>query len=302
LLLAVKNPASAPPYLLQASEIDPALTDVRELAFVIQRALPFDNPAYTMMAVGRKLGSLNMWDLSVIAFRNITESQPGYGEAWAYLGEALQHLDNHPKKEVRSALAAALEVDPNSLSANIFSALFWMRNGDPDLSYQYLQVASDINPDNPDILIDLGETAAITGDLVAANAYYQKAMDVTYNRASTLQKYVEFCIRYNIDPAGTALPIARLALSNDQNNPASLDVMGQVLFRLGDLYGAERFFLRAIQIDPNYATAYKHLGLVYTLQEKNDLARDALSRADSLTQKKPTVSPSAQYFDVPTLP
>jgi tetratricopeptide (TPR) repeat protein len=303
MLLAADDPASAPPYLLQAVELSPELTDANELAFAIQRALPNDNPTYTLMEAGRKLATLNKWPLAVHAFRRVTEAMPDYGEAWAYLGEALQHLED-PAAEGEAAaedayqvLGKAIALDPQSLPANIFMTLYWQRGGDPDLAYKYLSIAAEIDPGNPDILVDLGSAAAILGDLEAGYAYYRNAIEVTSSNPVYLRRLVEFCIRYNYSLDEVALPVARQALSSDPDDPASLDVMGQVLFRLGDLLNAERFLLRAIRQDPNYAPAHLHLGMVYNLQDKTSLAYQEFAKAITLAPGTSTATLAQRYFD-----
>jgi len=58
----------------------------------------------------------------------------------------------------------------------------------------------------------------------------------------------------------------------DPASPDSLDSLGQVLFLLGDRASGERFFLRALQADPNHAPAHLHLGLAYMLQGERSRA------------------------------
>jgi len=288
LVLAAEEPASAPPYLLQAVEIKPSMTDASALAFTIQRALSQENPTYTLMAAGRKLASLNEWFLAAHAFRKVTETQPEYGEAWAFLGEALQHLDEDTGESALSALETALRIDPRSLAANIFMSLYWQRVGDLDLFYKYLSTAEDIDPNNPAILIDLGEAAAILGDLDTGYSYILKAIDRTYNNPVYLRALVEFCIRYNYGLDDVALPTARRVIFSDPENPASMDIMGQVLFRMGDTFNAERFLHRALDRDPGYAPAYLHLGFVYSMQDKPAQAADAFTHAINLAPGTPT--------------
>jgi tetratricopeptide (TPR) repeat protein len=300
--LAAHDPVSAAPYLLQAAELDPDLTAAKELAFTIQRALPYENPTYTLMAVGQNLGALGMWELAAHAFRQVIEVQPDYAEAWAYLGEALQHLEDPYLGECITALETALSIDPLSLPANTFMALYWGRNGNFELSYQYLAAASEIDPGNPDVLVDLGAAAAVLGDLETAENKYRKAIEITHQDPETLREYVEFCVRYNIDLGGTAIQEARKALSSDPNNPASLDVMGQVLFRLGDLFNAERFFQRAVLVDPGYAPAYLHLGLIYSLQEKPVQAKDAYNLTISLAPGTPAALLAEKHLSNSDIP
>ena len=302
LVLSAEDPASAPPYLLQAVEINPALTNASALAFTIQRALPQENPTYTLMAAGRKLASLNEWILAAHAFQKVTEIQPEYGEAWAFLGEALQHIDEDTGERALSALETAIAIDHQSLSANIFMALYWQRVGNPDLFYQFLSTAEGIDPNNPTILLDLGEAAAILGDLETGYSYILKAIDQAYNDPRYLRALVEFCIRYNYNLDEVALPIARRVIFSDPSNPASMDVMGQVLIRMGDILNAERFLLRALDRDPGYAPAYLHLGLIYSMQDKPGQAAEAFSQAITLAPGTPTAYLAEGFFDVSNLP
>jgi len=217
MLLAVQNPDSAPPYLLQAVELDPKKIDAGTLAFIIQRALPYKNPTYTLMAVGRELARQDRWDLSARVFRRATEIQPDYGESWTFLGEALQHLDDDAYDDAyENALAAletALALEPNSLSANILMALYWKRAGDPVQHFQYLTKAANINPENPAVLVDLGEASAILGDLETGYLYHRKAIELTYDDPAYMYNLVRFCIRYNYHLREIALPKARQAAS-----------------------------------------------------------------------------------------
>jgi len=297
-LLAAHDPASAPSYLLQAADLASELTDARELAFSIQRALPQNDPAYTLVATGQKLANLNEWELAAHAFQRAAETRPDYAEAWAFLGEALQHLPTDSgTSDSLTALQKAIEIDPQSLSANTFMALYLARHEDYALALEYLAAAAEIDPRNPAIQADFGAAIAVSGDLESAQAYYWKAIELTPRDPTYLCKLVEFCIRYNIDLRGTALPAAREAVLLDPDHPASLDAMGQVLFRLDDLLNAERFWMRALDNDPDYAPAHLHLGLLYTLHNEIPRARQHLSLAISLAPGTPTAEHAQRMLE-----
>jgi tetratricopeptide (TPR) repeat protein len=296
MLLAAVDPASAPPYLLQAAGNGPDQTEARELAFAIQRALPNDNPLYTRMAAGRKLASLGYWELAAYAFQAVTEAQPDYAEGWAYLGEALQHLEA-PNEGALEALEQAYALDPASLPANALLAVYWRRQGQPERAYRYLLAAERLDPGNPDLLVDLGAAAAVLGDLEKGLAYLQAAIQASHNDPYYLRSLVAFCIDYNYDLSGVALPTARQALLADPYQPASLDTMAQVLLRLGDVLNAQRFLLRALALDPEYAPAHLHLGLVHRLQGQEAQARVAFLQAIALSPDTPTADLANRFLD-----
>lgn len=301
MLLAVENPDSASPYLLQAVELDPKLTDAGALAFTIQRALPQENPTYTLMAVGRELANQDKWNLAMRVFQKVTRLQPDYAESWAFLGEAIQHLDEEAFENALVPLKTALELEPELLSGNIFMAFYWKKTGNQDQYYHYLAKAANIDPDNPAILVDLGEAAAVQGDLDSGFYYLMEAVELTRRDPSYLRALVNFCIRYNYNLRESALPIARQAIIADHNNPVTLDIMGQVLFRLGDMVNAERFYFRALEKDPSYAPAFLHLGLVYDLMGQAEKAANAFAMAIALAPGTTTAS-QAEHFLNPSTP
>jgi len=98
LLLATQKPETALAHLLQSSELDPQRSpQVEILRSTIISARVAEDPAYTLLTAGRALASINEWELSVEAFRQATLTRPDYAEAWAFLGEALQHIPSDIK-------------------------------------------------------------------------------------------------------------------------------------------------------------------------------------------------------------
>jgi len=302
LLLAAHDPATAPPYLLQAAELNPESAAARELSFAIQRALPTNNPTYTLMAAGQKLADLNEWDLAARAFRQATELQPEYAEAWAFFGEARQHLKPVSFTAARIALEKALEIDPNSLPANLFMALYWQRLGDYDQAVRYLAIAAEIDPNNPDLQVDLGAATALRGDLETAAGHYQAALDISYQAPVYWRKLIEFHIRYNLDLQETALPLGRAALISHPDHPEVLDAMGQLLLRLGDLNTARRFLQRAASSDPDFAPAQLHLGVLYSLLGEAELASEYLWQAISLAPNSAIASQAGRVLEENSAP
>jgi len=236
-----------------------------------------------LLAAGRELALMSEWELAAHAFQQAVETRQDYAEAWAYLGESYQHLDAEspnisPNGDILS-LQKALELAPQSLSANTFMALYWQRQERYDLALDYLDTAAALDPRNPAVQADLGDNLGVLGDLVAAQEHYQLAIEYSPRDPTYLRAFALFCIRYNVDLRDTALPAARQAVIFAPEDPDSLDVMGQVLFQLEDFVNAERFYQRALENDPAYAPAHLHLGQLYIFEEKLALAREHLLQA-----------------------
>ncbi len=281
-LLAAYDPASAPAYLTQAVEFEPALEpQVRSLRFAIQRALSKDDPVYLLLESGRALANLGRWDLAEKAFGNATQLHPEYAEAWAYLGEARQHT--RTDEDPLIALQTAYDLDPESVGVNAFMALYWQRQGEPETALEYLQTASELDPRNPALLVEIGNLVALLGDLEAGQEYYWQAIALSPNDPQYVREFLKFSIRFNLNLREVALPVARQLVMRNPHNPGSLDVMGDILLYLGDDLNAERFYLRALQHDPHYDQAHLHLGGLYRLQGRLDLAQYHYNQVLELT-------------------
>jgi len=277
LLLAAYEPASAVSYLTRAIELVPELEpQIQSIINDIQQDISTDDPAYLLLISGRALANQDYWALAEKAFENATDLNPEYAEAWAYLGESQQHVNQDVEPLI--ALEKALELNPDSLAANTFLALYWQRNAEYELALQYLQKALVLDPGNPAYLVEIGQLVAFLGDLSAGEAYYWQAFEVSSGDLKYAREFIKFSMQFNLDLRNKALPMARQLVKDDPGNPISLDLMGEVLLRLGDMLNAERFFLRALEIDPDYDLAYMHLGEFYKGQGRQDLARYYLEK------------------------
>lgn len=287
LLLATQHPNEALAPLALAAQLDPSLAQpVDRLQRNIAAAQREDDPAYSLLAAGRTLASLNEWSLAAAAFQQAVETRPDYAEAWAFLGEARQHLPQtegvDSSEDSLADLQKAVELNPKSLSATTFLAIYWKRQQDYDRALEVLQKAIDLDPKNPALQVELGDTLATSGSLEKAlQAYLQAAalapQDITY-----LQTLAGFSLKYEYQLHEVALYAARRAVNIAPNNPAALDLMSQVLIKLNDLDNAERFLQRALQADENYAPAHMHLGVIYMLNGDATRAYQEINLAQSL--------------------
>jgi len=272
LLLAAHDPASAPAYLSRSVEMDPALEpQIGSLIIDIQQTSSVDDPAYLYMISGRSLANLGHWELAEKAFHNALDHNPTYAEAWAYLGEARQHTDSGD--DPFEALETALEIDPFSIAANSFMAFYLQRQGELELALVHFKKAADLDPDNYSYLVEIGKLTALLGDLEGGKESFKQAITRSSNDPRYVREFLKFSIHFNLDLQNVALPVARQLVILDPLDAASLDIMGELLMRLGDLLNAERFFWRSLAQDPDYDWANLHLGDLYWQKGDYDLAR-----------------------------
>jgi tetratricopeptide (TPR) repeat protein len=277
LYLAAHQPEEALAHLAQVADLEPALKSQAEaLLGSIRAASRTDDPAYTLLESGRALASLSEWGLAAEAFQGAVDLRPDYAEAWAYLGEARQHLDLDGSASQASPglaeLTKAVQLDPASFVANTFLALYWQRQGETSRALQVLEEITQLYPENPALQSELGNALAQTGNLQAALAAYQRAVRLAPDVPDYWRLLASFSARYEYQIAAAGLPAARRAVALDPGNPANLDVLGQVLLLLQDFTNAARFFQRAVDADPRYAAGQVRLGLVYALRGEMDRA------------------------------
>ncbi|HEX7975515.1 MAG TPA: tetratricopeptide repeat protein [Anaerolineales bacterium] len=300
LLTATQTPEVALASLRRAVEMDPTLkAPADSLRHSVEDSQITGDRAYTLLAAGRTLASLNEWDLAGEAFRQATLARPDYAEAWAYLGEARQHVQPGAPLPVDDGLPEirkALALDPRSVSANLFLSLYWQRQNKYDLALQTLQAAADQEPLNPAIQAGRGDILAARGDLEPALEAYQQALSAAHGEFTYLAQLINFSLTYGYQVRQVALPAARQAVIASPHDPAALDLMAQVLIHLNDQASARRFLDQALQSGPGYARAHLHLGLVYLFQGNNSQAYQELQLARNLAEEPPVADQSQRLL------
>lgn len=279
LLLSVLEPEQALPVLLEASSRDSAYANrVETLRKGLNLALLAEDPVLSRMQIGRSLATLGEWDLARVCFEEAVQLNPSYAEAWAFLGEARQQLEQNGFDDLERAAA----LSPDSVVVQALFSVYYRRQGKPELAIEYLQKIIEHEPDQAIWQLEMGNTLAESGDLVTAQTYFVRAAELEPDTPLYWMELARFSVDHGADVRGVALPAARQALQLAPKDTAVLDMNGQVMYQLGDMASAERFLQRALEIDAAYAPAHLHLGQVYVQWERMDSARMHLSSAARL--------------------
>lgn len=290
LMLAATDPTSSLAYLSHAAELDPELTSkTNTLIRNIRLARNIDDPSYALLTAGQALLSIEEWELAKIALSNATELNPEYAEAWAYLGEALQHTDQNGYEELEKALT----IDPNSVAANTLMGLYWQRKEKYALALIYLHTAANLDERNPALQAEIGNTLGLLGNLSAAESHYIRAASLMPNDSTYWRILANFYITYETNLQEGGLTAARQAVILDPEDPASLDVMAQIYLLLDHPLIARRFLERALTADDNFAPAHLHLGLIHILEGNTLRAYQEFSTARDLSDPESQTSAQA---------
>jgi tetratricopeptide (TPR) repeat protein len=288
--------------LKKASDMSSALNKDSEILLIALTPLAQDNvdDARDFLVGGRALGRIKRWDLAVKAFRKAVELDPGYAEAWAFLGEAEQEIG----LDGFSSLQKALDIDSHSSLALSLIAIYWRRQGDPGLAMTYLHQLSLQEPESAIWQEEMGNTLAEMGDSLSALRYFQSATNIEPGNAQTWMEMAGFCVRNGIEVRSIGLPAARESLILSPDSSQSLDMMGWVLMALDDQVSAERFLTRAVEIDVYNASAQLHLAQLYLEQENLEAAFSHLAQVLIISGEDEPVGSLArrlmtQYFQSP---
>ncbi len=159
--------------------------------------------------------------------------------------------------------------------------LHFQRIGNHSAALTEFQAAASLDPENPARFVSLGDAYALTGDLNHALESFQYAVLLTPEDAAYWRALAEFCGRQGIYLDEVGIPAAQRAvtLARDAEN---LDVLGW-LYLLDARYAeAEQSLSDALARDPQNASVYFHLGLLYLQTGENAAAFENLIRARDL--------------------
>ncbi|MGC8856739.1 MAG: tetratricopeptide repeat protein [Anaerolineae bacterium] len=279
LLLTMTQPDQAFSHLLLASSLDPQFAPVvRTLRTALTLADLQPTEAGRLVTLGRGLALAEEWFLASQAFQQATRIDRGNAEAWAWLGEAKQHLGRAGSAELDQALALA----PRSVIVRGLRGLYWKRQGNLARALEEYQQAAAIEPENPAWQATLGEIYAAQGDLVTALSTYQRAAQLAPDDPTYWRLLALFCAEYLVHLEDVGLPAAQKAVELAPADALTLDALGWAQSQAGRLFLAEQSLLAALKQNPNLAMAHLHLGITELRKGDRTTAYEHLLRARDL--------------------
>jgi Flp pilus assembly protein TadD len=264
---AARDPGSALELLDSLNSAPPSLEKkARDLATVIRSAIALRVPEYIFARTGEELLGLGEPALAEEALRRAIERNPNYGEAYALLGSAQEAAGENPEDSYRRGVALA----PKSALACMMYGSWMHRNGDLTGARWWLLQAWAASPGDWNIASELAQVDFTLGNIGDAEGWVIQAITAHPKEADAWIALARFYIEndYHIEENG--IPAAREAVILAPTNDRALDILGLGWFEAGDLSTAERFFLRALEQNPDSAGAHLHLGMC--LQEEGRIA------------------------------
>ncbi|MGH2581496.1 MAG: tetratricopeptide repeat protein [Anaerolineales bacterium] len=293
LSLASSNPLEALP-LLQEIIFSGSVNagNARVVARAIQAARLSGDHAYLLTQSGRALATIGEWAHARLAFLRAVEETPNYAEAWAYLGEAQQQKE----EDGFPALKHALELNPQSLSANLFTALYWQRQGSFNEADKYLHIAALIAPEDPSILIQWGQNAVLQGDVIAARERFERAAELSPDDLQVWKTVAYYSIDSEVFVEELGLPAARILLQENASDAEALTLAARGYILLGHSEIAVTFFERAIKSQPEYPSVHLYYGLFLLASGDLEEARGHLDLVIALSPESSEAEIAARWI------
>jgi len=280
LLLTLSDPNEAVSQLLYASQLDPQFdSDAQILRTALNLSSLSDSPSAQYVLIGRGLGLVNQWELAQAAFDQAVKLDENNAEALAWLGlvnqqtaggEALVYLDR------------ALSLDPNSSVVYGLRGLYFQQAGNHREALISFQSAAKLDPQNPSLYVSIGEEFSKLGDLILALDAYKYAANLVPDDARYWRLLAGLCAQNNVNVSDVGVPAAQIAVTLTPNDPLALDLLGWLLVLDGRYFEAEQILLRALDNDPQMASAHFHLALLYLQLDDRDAMYTHLIQARNL--------------------
>jgi tetratricopeptide (TPR) repeat protein len=288
LLLTLSDPQAATPELIGASELNPDFVPAAQtLRSALNLASLSDSPSEQLVITGRGLGIVNEWEFALVAFEEATKADANNAEAWAWLAEANQQTASDDsvgeiRDNAKTYLDRALSLNPNSAVVHALRGLYFQRTGNNRDALTEFQVAVTIQPDDPALYVSIGESYSKLGDLIRALEAYQVAANLVPEDANYWRLLAQFCGQNNINIDNVGIPAAQRVVVINGETADSLDFLGWLLTLDARHVEAERTFLRALELDPQNASAHFHLAMLYLQTGQPTSAHDHLTLARDL--------------------
>ena len=283
LLLTLSDPRGAIPELISAAQLDPDFDPAAQtLRSALNLASLSDSPAEQLVITGRGLGIVGEWELALAAFAKSTQADANNAEAWAWLAEANQQTTGETQEDIKKYLDRALSLNPNSAVVHVLRGLYFQRAGNNRAALTEFQAAATLQPDDPALYVSMGESYSKLGDLIRALEAYQYAANLVPEDAGYWRLLAQFCGQNNVNIDNVGIPAAQRVVVISGETAEALDLLGWLLILDARHPEAERSLLRALELDPQNASAHFHLAMLYLQTDQSTLARDHLTLARDL--------------------
>ena len=191
------------------------------------------------------------------------------------------------KKDMKGAEAEfkrAAELDKNNSDALVKLGQVQAAEGSADQAIATYQQSLNNNPREVRFYILIGELFESKRDREKAKQMYQKALEIQPENALASNNLARVMLQQG-DNVDVALAMAQTARRGMPDSPASADTLGWAYYQKGAYNTAIDLFKEALKKNPDDATFHYHLGLAYQKDNQPALAKQHLERVLKINPK-----------------
>lgn len=218
---------------------------------------------------------------AISAVKSQIAKSPKNSEFYDLLGVALSR-NKGTASDAEAAFSKALELNPNNFDAVINLGETEAANGDIDKAVALFEQSVKDHPQQSPMYIFLGRLYEAKHDWKNAESTYQRALVVKPDDALAANNLANVLIAEggNYD---TALSLAQTARQGLPDSPAVADTLGWIYYQKGAYTSAVSLLQESVKLRekdklPDNADVHYHLGLAYAKTDQRRLAREQLER------------------------
>ena len=262
LLLALEDRVAALHHLQIAAAGADRVTADRAMAMgaALEETAPLADPAHAAGTLGQGYLRVEAWSLARQALTQALAAEPGYVEAMAYLGHALDYLGCAPEAERH--LRRAVQLAPTKKLPRYLLGLYYRRREEPRQAVFQFRQALKLDPRNAALYAELGGAWLDEQNYVDAENAFRAAVELAPEQAGFRLLLVRFYVDHLIQVRSRGLPAAQAAAQLNPDDAEAFDVLGWAYYLVGSLDEAGRALSRAVTLDPGSASARYHLAVV----------------------------------------
>ena len=197
---------------------------------------------------------------AIAADRAILNTNPQNISALASLAQLYASTD---PAEACAFAKSAYEVSPNDPGITHLYGRLAFKTGDYSWALTLLQLAAQAQPQNPEVLFDLGQALYSVGKVSEAQSFAQKALqsDSAFARADDARRFLAMTALAN-NLAGASAPQIDQILNISPGYVPALMVKAALALQNSDTATARQTYAQVLKIYPDFAPARKKLAML----------------------------------------
>lgn len=189
-------------------------------------------------------------------FRRAAKQSPNFADAHRNLAKTLAAVGRND--DAAQHFSRAVELEPRSVRTRLDHAAFLTQRGDASTARREVLAASQLLPDNPDILFQLGMLDLQQGESKAAETNFRAVVERAPNHAPAHNYLAVLIAGKGTRSLEEAAFLLQKAVRLEPANAEFHNNLGVVLVRLGKTQEALAALEESIRLNPEYKEAIKN--------------------------------------------